>query len=265
MAETKRPTSEYSDHVVSVYVIRCITNGKVYIGSSKNTKKRWYRHKSSLVEGKHHCIHLQRAWDKYGSGAFCFEYLEVLTSEVGLREREQFWIDTYSASNRCFGFNLSPDAERNSGRTWTKEQKQRQSTLLSGRSLPEETRKRMRLAHAKIRHPNSTIQEGDVLWAVTLWNNGSSCPEVSEAIGCTVTIVHKIVSRRTWRNLTKGLAIRQADRKGSSHPNSKLTEGVIRQVRAKLEVMSGVKIAKELRIAPQTIYDIKKGRTWQHV
>lgn len=265
MAETKRPTSETSDHLVSVYVIRCTTNGKVYIGSSKNTKKRWYRHKSSLANGIHHCSHLQRAWGKYGPSAFCFECLEVLTSEVGLREREQFWIDTYRASDRRFGFNLSPDAERNSGRRWTKEQKLRQSILLSGRSLPEETKKRMRIAHTKIRHPGSTIQEGDVLWAITIWNNGYSCTEVAEALGCSVNIVHKVVSRRTWRNLTKGLTIRQADLKGSSHHNSRLTEGLVRQIRSKLEVMSGVEIARKFGVAPQTIYDIKKGSTWSHV
>jgi hypothetical protein len=57
----------------------------------------------------------------------------------------------------------------------------------------------------------------------------------------------------------------EADLKGSSHHNSRLTEGVVRQVRSKLEVMSGVEVAKEFGVAPQTVYDIKKGSTWSHV
>jgi hypothetical protein len=36
-------------------------------------------HLSQLRRGKHHSIHLQRAWDKYGEGAFVFELVEAVT------------------------------------------------------------------------------------------------------------------------------------------------------------------------------------------
>lgn len=55
-----------------IYYIKNLVNGKKYIGSSKNLTKRLRDHKSALRVGRHHNIHLQRAWNKYGEENFKF-------------------------------------------------------------------------------------------------------------------------------------------------------------------------------------------------
>ena len=55
-----------------IYIIRNTANGNEYVGSAVSIARRWGVHKHHLRNGKHHCAHLQRAWDKYGEDAFAF-------------------------------------------------------------------------------------------------------------------------------------------------------------------------------------------------
>lgn len=77
--------------ISGIYQIVNTINGKSYIGSAKNTEKRWNRHKYDLGRGKHHSVYLQRSWIKYGESVFAFKILEQ-TDE--LFARETYWIDT---------------------------------------------------------------------------------------------------------------------------------------------------------------------------
>lgn len=49
-----------------VYKISNKINGKVYIGSSCNLKRRKYSHFSKLRKGLHNNRYLQNSWNKYG-------------------------------------------------------------------------------------------------------------------------------------------------------------------------------------------------------
>ncbi len=55
-----------------IYCIKNKITDYVYIGQSINLSKRTYQHKLSLKNNKHHCQHLQNAWNKYGEQAFEF-------------------------------------------------------------------------------------------------------------------------------------------------------------------------------------------------
>lgn len=77
-----------------IYCIKNKENGKMYIGSSFNIEKRWADHLYMLKENKHHSIHLQRAWNKYGIDNFSFEILE-LCDISDLLVREQYYFDLY--------------------------------------------------------------------------------------------------------------------------------------------------------------------------
>lgn len=59
-----------------IYEIKNNFNGKSYIGSAKDIKRRWSRHKCGLRHNKHENIVLQRAWNKYGEENFSFNVLE---------------------------------------------------------------------------------------------------------------------------------------------------------------------------------------------
>jgi group I intron endonuclease len=64
--------------ISGIYKIVNQQNGKFYVGSSKNIIRRWYIHKSALKNNRHHCIHLQRSWNKHGEQTFKFEIIKEL-------------------------------------------------------------------------------------------------------------------------------------------------------------------------------------------
>lgn len=89
-----------------IYEIRCISNNKVYIGSTTvSFRGRLQRHVQELCRGTHHCKQLQRCWNKYGEANFSFKILEFVPRKLGETEkyfkkrietREQAWIDSSS-------------------------------------------------------------------------------------------------------------------------------------------------------------------------
>lgn len=78
--------------MICIYQIRNLENNKIYIGSTKNFNKRKLRHIRDLKKGSHHCIYLQRAYNKSFLENFIFEILEECL-ETELFNKEQFWID----------------------------------------------------------------------------------------------------------------------------------------------------------------------------
>jgi len=65
----------------SIYEIKNTITGFRYIGCSKNLERRWKEHNRHLIRNKHHCTHLQRAWNKYGAIAFEWKVLLECPSE----------------------------------------------------------------------------------------------------------------------------------------------------------------------------------------
>lgn len=60
---------------IATYKIENIETNKFYYGSSKEVDRRIKRHKHDLRKNIHHCIYLQRAFNKYGENKFKF-YLD---------------------------------------------------------------------------------------------------------------------------------------------------------------------------------------------
>jgi group I intron endonuclease len=80
----------------NIYEIRNIITDFVYYGVSKEVPKRWVRHKRELKGGKHHSIHLQRAWNKYGAENFSFTVIESYDTEEAAYHRETALIESTS-------------------------------------------------------------------------------------------------------------------------------------------------------------------------
>lgn len=91
-----------------VYVIRCESSGKIYIGSSKRIAVRWSQHRSKLRQNRSVCRGLQNAWNKYGESAFTFSVLEECSPERQVLERrEQHYLDVLKPQ-----LNMVQDATR---------------------------------------------------------------------------------------------------------------------------------------------------------
>lgn len=88
-----------------VYVGRCLTTNRVYVGSTIRGKRRILSHIRDLDKGIHSNSYLQNAWNKYGSSDFAWYVVDICEPEQ-LLKREQWWIEFLRASDRRYGFNL---------------------------------------------------------------------------------------------------------------------------------------------------------------
>lgn len=89
-----------------IYQIINKINGKVYIGSAKEFKRRYTQHINSLKKGTHHNKHLQGAFNRDGSDSFEFHVLKVVEGEQADRLLvEQTHIDKLQDSwETCYNF-----------------------------------------------------------------------------------------------------------------------------------------------------------------
>lgn len=113
------------DNLVSgVYGIFCSVNGRIYVGSALNIKRRWLEHKSTLNRKVSHSQYLQRAWNKYGAEAFIFIVLE-LVDVLALEVKELEWINHFKSNNNLYGFNIRLEAATNRGFRHSEETKRK--------------------------------------------------------------------------------------------------------------------------------------------
>lgn len=89
--------------LIGIYVGRCLTTNKVYVGSGR-CKARILGHQKELAENRHDNSYLQRAWNKYGADDFVWVIVE-LCEEKDLLTREQWWVSFLRATDRRYGFN----------------------------------------------------------------------------------------------------------------------------------------------------------------
>lgn len=139
--------------LTGIYVIKNILNGKYYVGSAFNIKARWRVHLCQLLKNKHHSIHLQRAWNKYGADSFIFEAIQYCSKE-DLTLNEQFWIDHFISFNK--GYNCKYKAENGSSNINKKRgpmsESHKQAIRDSKKNISPETRLKLSIANTGYKH-----------------------------------------------------------------------------------------------------------------
>lgn len=88
-----------------IYLILNQINGKYYIGSTTNWKKRKRSHFKQLRKGIHHSLYLQRAFNKYGENNFIFILIE--TCYFNPQIREQGLLDSLNIANDSYNISLA--------------------------------------------------------------------------------------------------------------------------------------------------------------
>lgn len=122
-----------------IYKIVNVTNQKFYVGSTMDTRERFRTHRNKLRGNRHHCKHLQAAWNKYGEECFRFAVVEEVASAAALQAAEDVWLQEWVGKEQCYNSGLRSDAPwrgasgvqtPNFGVSVSAEQKQRISETL---------------------------------------------------------------------------------------------------------------------------------------
>lgn len=187
-----------------IYQIRNIANGKFYIGQTKDLAGRRYSHFHSLMEGKHHTQHLQRAYNKYGADNFVFEVL--IFCDVGsldYYEREFF-------NKLKPQYNSRPDVLSNRGRKQPPEEIERRTKSIKEhwrthkRAHSEETKRKLSLARKAVGEQNNqaVLTVNKVLEIRNLHRNRTlTLDGIAEIFGVSQTTIVSICMRRTWKHV----------------------------------------------------------------
>ncbi len=132
--------------ISGIYKIINKINGKYYIGSSKDIKKRWSYHTQDLNKNTHNNIHLQKSWNKYGQDNFEFVVVEEVVLEKLLIVEQKYLDKLTLEKDKCY--NLSFIAGKVE---MTDEIRKRLSLLNKGKNHPqygthktEETKQKLR-------------------------------------------------------------------------------------------------------------------------
>lgn len=240
--------------MIGVYKILCTGNGRCYIGSSVNIKKRWGRHVDDLKQNKHHCAYLQRSWNKYGEGAFTFNLLCCVLDVKHLLNVEQYFIDRTPAL-----LNSLQVAGSSLGVKWSEEQKTAQSKRMMGRTIPKEVRAKMGSVGAK--HHSTFLKDADVIAIIERVRAGESQSRIAGEFGLSRTTINDMVKRRSWVHLCIP-PVTNVHNKTSS----KLTALQVKSIKVLFtEGKTTTEIAKQFSVSFSTIADIRKNRTWQKI
>jgi len=133
-----------------IYEIVNTINGKRYVGSSVDLRRRKNVHWRSLHAGKHHNAILQAAWVKHGEAAFEFRVLReceranlVIEEQAAIDRLEPEYNLSPTAGN-ILGFRFTDDQRAaRRGRKQTEEWKRKRAEAHVGKKRSEETRKRI--------------------------------------------------------------------------------------------------------------------------
>lgn len=122
-----------------IYKIVNLVNDKFYIGSTVNKKVRFREHRKQLRGNRHHCKHLQSAWNKYGEEKFDFRVVEEVSDACNLQEAEDRWLKEHFGKPHCYNSGAAAVApwrgvygedHFNFGRVMAKEQREQISQTL---------------------------------------------------------------------------------------------------------------------------------------
>lgn len=115
-------------NISGIYKIENIYSGNIYIGQSKDVRKRLREHLECCIsQNKSENTGLVSAWEKYGKGCFDFELLEKCL-ENQLDKREVYWITYYDSHKN--GYNMTSGGQKNfSVPNWSEKDKKYFSSI----------------------------------------------------------------------------------------------------------------------------------------
>lgn len=97
--------------IIGIYMIKNLSNNKVYIGQSIDINRRWNDHKAKLENNNHENSHLQESYNKYGKDSFEYSIICQCLKEE-LNDKEKYYIKKYKSYDNKYGYNLTKGGEQ---------------------------------------------------------------------------------------------------------------------------------------------------------
>jgi group I intron endonuclease len=271
--------------ISGIYSIHNLLNGKRYIGSSINVKKRWEAHRDQLKRKIHHSILLQRAWDKYGKEAFEFSILEEVEP---IKEKIEFHEQSY-----LYLFNPKYNVSPKVGRSFITPEKRAEISLkFSGECHPFFGKKRP--YHSEfMRGPNSSFRgkkhkeetkikssesktlltKETALKAKEMLISGKTQVQIAAFFGVSHSVINRLFSNKILAYI--GFSPDGVDKKevgriancGINNYRSKVTEQQVIDMRRMrhVERMKIRKIAKIMNMNENTVGGIVNYKTYSNI
>lgn len=283
--------------IIGIYSIKNLINGKVYVGSSSDIRKRWSTHKRMLDNNEHYNEHLQKSWNKYGEKNFDFKIIEHTDLDT-LLKREQYWIDFYGSNDYKKGFNMCEVAGSVLGLKWSETARKRHSERIKGRKHTDETKLKISESHKgkKMNFKDEHLQylsermkgkigdknpffgkkhTDETKYKIRTSKLGSTTSERQKE-SVRISNATRAISDETRRKISESkkkenLSKETRDKlsnanKGSNNPNSKLTEDDVKEIKIMLKnKVTQQKIADKFNVSRSLIGNIKNNKIWQHV
>jgi group I intron endonuclease len=235
------------EKICGIYKIKNIIDNKVYIGSSKNIKERWYRHKKDLRKNKHHSVKLQRAWNKYGEENFKFEII-IRCDNAELLSKEQFYIDKFDSFNN--GYNSQPFADRHE---FSDETKSKIGKSSKGRNAGEN---------------NNTTKINEFIAKKIisdLLNPNLLISEIAKIYNVSIGIINCIYYKRSWTYLTDKICFPKRT-ENANRQKSKLNDDIVKNIiQDIIKHVSYKDIMNKYDIQRYIINNIKFKKSWKHL
>jgi len=189
----------------AIYKITNKVNGKFYIGSTNNVRKRWNNHRCNLRNNRHENSYLQQAWNKYGEEAFEFSILEEVNDKNRIK-REIYYLKETKCYERNIGYNFDKNPTDKSGK----------NNSFYGKKHTEEVKDRMR--EIALNRPQEykdkllqSVKRGEehrdaiLTWDKVREIRSKYIPKLygyrklGEEYGVAKTTIQAIIENRSWR------------------------------------------------------------------
>ncbi len=242
-----------------IYAITRIASGKQYIGSSYDVVARMGKHREQLRGNRHHCKHLQNAWNKYGEAEFTFEIIELFSGDkADLCAREQEWLDRFYDKGELY--NSSPSAnplaalwhESEEGKVAHEEQRKNTIEWWSNREYRELT-----CEHCGSKFQTRDSKNKDTRFCSNNCRTYAAIPKYTEERQCEFCHqTYKISRYRPHRFCSKTCGLHAR--------HGKVTFEVLMEILGELAAkISPNDIAKKFDVQVSTVYHLGKPKFWR--